>query len=121
MRRYSLSWLTCAALIALGTTSAFAQGSEAAASATQASAGTTPSAKQIRKANHLLEKQVRRELVHVKGLDSSNVVVVARGSVVTLGGSVPDASQMPLAVSGAQRVSGVTEVRNSLQVRMPVP
>ncbi|MFP6562050.1 BON domain-containing protein [Paraburkholderia sp. B3] len=116
MGKYSLFRLAVAALIALGATSAYAQGSE-----TAASAGPAPSAKQIRKANHLLEKQIRRALVHVKGLDSTNVVVVARGGVVTLGGSVPDASQIPLAMSGAQRVSGVTEVRNSLQVRMPVP
>lgn len=86
-----------------------------------ASASQAPSAKQIRKASHLLEKQVRRALVRVKGLDSTNMVVVARGGVVTLSGSVPDASQIPLAVSGSQHVSGVTEAHDSLQVRMPVP
>ncbi|WP_245616660.1 type VI secretion system Vgr family protein [Paraburkholderia acidipaludis] len=86
-----------------------------------ASTSQAPSAKQIRKASHLLEKQVRRALVRVKGLDSTNVVVVARGGVVTLGGSVPAASQIPPAVSGSQHVSGATEAHDSLQVRMPVP
>lgn len=63
------------------------------------------------------EKQVRSALVRVKGLDSGSVVVVANGSVVTLGGSVPDASQIPTAVSAAQGVKGVSEVHNSLTIK----
>jgi hyperosmotically inducible periplasmic protein len=115
------SRLTVGVLIGLCASNAYAQSSETATSPTEASANAAPSAKQIRKANHLLEKQVRRALVHVKGLDSTNVIVVARGSVVTLGGSVPDGSQMPIAVSTARGVSGVTEVHNSLQIRQPGP
>jgi hyperosmotically inducible protein len=70
-----------------------------------------------RKANRLLSKQVRTALAKVKGLDSGDIVVIAKGSVVTLGGSVPDASQMPLAVTAAQGVQGVTEVHNTLSIK----
>jgi hyperosmotically inducible periplasmic protein len=82
-------------------------------------ASGVPSAKAIRKANRLLSKQVHRVLVKIKGLDSSAIVVIAKGSVITLGGSVPDASQIPLAVSAAQGVQGVSQVHNSLAIKQP--
>jgi hyperosmotically inducible periplasmic protein len=77
------------------------------------------SAKEVRKANRLMSKRVRTVLVKVKGLDSTAIVVIAKGSVVTLGGSVPDASQIALAMSAAQGVQGVTQVNNRLTIKAP--
>jgi hyperosmotically inducible protein len=104
------------ALVVLAAATVHAQGSETEAVA-QASAGSVPSAKSIRAANRQLAKTVRRTLVKVKGLDSGNIVVVAKGSTVLLGGSVPDASQIALAVSSAKGVKGVGTVNNSLSVK----
>lgn len=71
----------------------------------------------MRKADRLLAKQVRRALVHVKGLDSTRIVVIARGGDVTLGGSVPEAGQIGLAHTAAQGVSGVRSVSDSLNLK----
>lgn len=116
MKKQSLIKSVIGACVVLGTAAAYAQTSDTA-SIGLATVGSAPSAKETRKANRLLEKQVRSALVRVKGLDSGSVVVVANGSVVTLGGSVPDASQIPTAVSAAQGVKGVSEVHNSLTIK----
>lgn len=106
------------ALIMLGAVTAYAQTNDNAGAA--ATAENYPqSAKQIRRADHLLAKQIRKALVHAKGLDSGDVVVSAKGSVVTLGGSVPEASQIPLAVATAKEVKGVTEVHDAIRVKAP--
>ena len=109
---------------ALGAPAAHAQpqgDSGVAASAPAPAPAMTPAQNRraIRKADHLLAKQVRRALVHVKGLDSTQVVVVAHGGDVTLGGSVPEAGQIALAHAAAQGVSGVRSVRDSLSVKAP--
>jgi hyperosmotically inducible protein len=109
-----MKW-TVGAFFVLGAAAAYAQTSDTEATAPAASAA--PTAKEMRKANRLLSKQVRTALAKVKGLDSGDIVVIAKGSVVTLGGSVPDASQMPLAVTAAQGVQGVTEVHNTLSIK----
>lgn len=116
MKKHSLIKCAVGAFVVFGTVAAYAESSDTASTAS-AAANSAPSARQIRKANRLLAKQVRSALVRVKGLDSSGIVVIAKGSVVTLGGSVPDASQMPLAVSAAQGVKGVSEVHNSLTIK----
>ncbi|WP_296663621.1 BON domain-containing protein [Paraburkholderia sp.] len=72
-----------------------------------------------RKADRLLAKQVRRALVRVKGLDSSRIVVIARGGDVTLGGSVPEAEQTGVAHAAAAGVSGVRNVTDNLSVKAP--
>lgn len=105
---------------ALGAQAAYAQ--PQGDSAVTASAPTmTPAQNRraIRKADRLLAKQVRRALVRVKGLDSTQIVVIARGGDVTLGGSVPEAGQIALAHTAAQGVSGVRSVSDSLSVKAP--
>lgn len=114
----SLIKVAVCACAVFGAAAAYAQTSDTTATAPEM-ASAAPSAKDIRKANRALSKRVRSVLVKVKGLDSSAIVVVAKGSVVTLGGSVPDSSQIPLAVSAAQGVDGVTEVHNSLSIKQP--
>jgi hyperosmotically inducible periplasmic protein len=107
---------------AIGAPSAYAQpqgDSGVAASAPAPAMTPAQNRRAIRKADHLLAKQVRRALVHVKGLDSTQVVVVAHGGDVTLGGSVPEAGQIALAHTAAQGVSGVHSVRDSLSVKAP--
>lgn len=116
MKKHSLMKLTVGAFFVLGAATAYAQTSDTEATA-PAAASAAPTAKEMRKANRLLSKQVRTALAKVKGLDSGDIVVIAKGSVVTLGGSVPDASQMPLAVTAAQGVQGVTEVHNTLSIK----
>lgn len=118
MKTHSLVRWMVAAFVALGTAAAYAQTSDTKTGAPAAVSSATD-AKAMRKADRLLSKRVRRVLVKVKGLNSSAIVVIAKGSVVTLGGSVPDASQIPLAVSAAQGVEGVTEVHESLTIKQP--
>lgn len=107
-------------LVAVGAANAYAQDGAASAS-TVVPASTAASAKALRKterkANRQLAKAVRRALVKVKGLDSSQIVVVAKSGAVLLGGSVPAASQIDLAVSAAKGVNGVSAVNNSLTVK----
>jgi hyperosmotically inducible periplasmic protein len=105
-------------LALLGMSAAYAQASNAGSTTATATAPAS-SQSQIRKANRLLSKRVRQTLVKVKGLDSSAIVVIAKGDKITLGGSVPDASQIPLAISAAQGVQGVSEVSNSLRIKQP--
>ncbi|WP_025600300.1 BON domain-containing protein [Burkholderia sp. WSM2230] len=83
--------------------------------ATAVSSGTNNKA--LRAANRKLQQTVVRALSHTRRLDASNILVVARGGVVTLAGSVPAAEQIDLAVSAAKAVSGVSEVRNDLTIR----
>lgn len=71
----------------------------------------------IRAENRALQKAVLRSLSKTKGLDASNIVVVARSKMVTLNGSVPEASQVELAIAVARRVSGVGDVKSNLGVR----
>nr|WP_241030967.1 BON domain-containing protein [Paraburkholderia sp. Ac-20347] len=65
----------------------------------------------------MLAKSVRRALVKVKGLDSTNVVVLAKNGDIVVGGSVPDSSQIPLAISTAQGVADVKSVKNALTIK----
>lgn len=116
MKKHNLIKWVVGGFVVLGTAAAYAQTSDTA-STESAALSSAPSAKETRKANRLLAKQVRRALVRVKDLDSGSVVVIAKGSVVTLGGSVPDAGQIPRAVSAAQGVTGVSEVHNSLTIK----
>jgi hyperosmotically inducible periplasmic protein len=118
MKKASLITTLACSLLVLGTASAWAQdqSSDAAASA-PAMSSTAQSPKAMRKANRLLSKNVQRALVKVKGLDTSNVVVSAKNGAILLGGTVPEADQIQLAVTTAQGVSGVTSVQNALRVR----
>ncbi|MCA8336499.1 BON domain-containing protein [Burkholderia multivorans] len=95
---------------------AHAQMAGSDAEPTTAVSGTADK-KALKAANRKLQKTVMRSLSQTRGLDASNILVVARGAVVTLAGSVPKAEQVELAVSTARAVSGVTEVRNDLTIR----
>jgi osmotically-inducible protein OsmY len=67
--------------------------------------------------NRRLQKAVVRRLSQTRGLSASNILVVARNGVVTLGGSVPASDQFDLAVAATKGVDGVSEVKNDLTVR----
>jgi hyperosmotically inducible periplasmic protein len=118
MKRHNIIKWTIGVLLTLGVVTAYAQSSDTTAYA-PASASPAQGAAAQRKANRLLSKQVRRVLVKVKGLDSSAIVVIAKGGAITLGGSVPEASQTALAVSAAQGVPGVDSVREKLIIKAP--
>jgi hyperosmotically inducible periplasmic protein len=81
------------------------------------STGTSLTKKQIRHQNFALEKTVRHTLQKTKNLDSSNIVIVARGGNVTLEGSVLEAGQIDLAGESAARAPGVKHVDNRITVR----
>jgi hyperosmotically inducible periplasmic protein len=105
------------ALVMLAAVTVHAQVSAGdAGSAVPENAGGTSKAS-IRAANRALQIGVLRSFANTRGLDVSNIVVVARSGVVTLGGSVPDANQVELATAIARRVSGVSEVKSNLSVR----
>lgn len=82
-----------------------------------ASASGITDKKAIRAENRKLQRAVLRSLSATRGLDVTNIVVVARGGAVTLGGSVPEGGETDLAVSVARGVAGVIEVKNGLTIR----
>lgn len=107
-------------LVAMGAANVHAQaGATPASEVAPASAPASQKAlrKAERKADRQLAKAVRRALVKVKGLDSGQIVVVAKNGAILLGGSVPTASQIDLAVPAARGVRGVSTVNNGLTVK----
>lgn len=126
--RRTAGTLLAAAFCVFGVVGAYAQpeGDSGDSGVTGAAAEKRPAEKRpaanwklMSKADRLLAKQVRRALVRVKGLSADRIVVIARNGEVTLGGSVPDAQQIGVAVATAKGVSGVREVTDSLSVREP--
>lgn len=110
--------ITCALsiVVMLCAASAHAEASQSEA-APSASMSTAPSAKEIRAENRKLRKAVLLSLSRTRGLNADGIVVIAKGGVVTLAGSVPAAGQIDLATSVAKLVNGVSEVNNSLTVQ----
>ncbi|TCF96788.1 BON domain-containing protein [Paraburkholderia strydomiana] len=80
-------------------------------------ASSVPGKQSLKAANRKLQKAVLSSLTRTRGLKAGNVLVVARGGIVTLAGSVPDADQVELAMSATRAVNGVSEVRNNLAIR----
>lgn len=113
MKAFSAIKMIGGALVVLASLNAYAQGSDAAATA-----GTTaPTAKQTKAANRALQKKVRATLARTKGLTVGNIIVRARDGAVTLEGSVPEQAQVDLATNAAQGVAGVTSVKSALTIR----
>lgn len=118
-----------AAMIALSALSAAAQepqggaasapdavSAASAVASASASASGSESRKATKAADRKLRKQVAGVLARTKRLDASRLLIFAKSGVVTLSGEVADAEQAALAVSAAQRVPGVGEVRNRLRI-----
>lgn len=78
--------------------------------------------KDTRAANRQLVKDVRRALKDARnqGLRFRNITVRANNGVVTLTGSVPEASQIDLAINTAKGVPGVESVNSRLAVRSEI-
>ncbi|MEN2468796.1 BON domain-containing protein [Burkholderia sp. GS2Y] len=102
-------------MIALSAAAQEPQGG-AASTPASASASSSESRKVTKAADRRLRKQVAGALARTKRLDSSRLLIFARSGVVTLSGEVADAEQAALAASVAQRVPGVSEVRNRLRI-----
>ncbi|WP_112171603.1 BON domain-containing protein [Paraburkholderia unamae] len=122
MRSNSLLGTVAIAVLLVSGSHAYAQESGEATNPAVASAPqAAPSAKAQRKAQHQanrkLEKAVRNALVHTKGLQMSNVNVLARNGKVDLVGSVPDESQIQRAGDVASAVAGVVSLNNALHIR----
>ncbi|MBB5467475.1 hyperosmotically inducible protein [Paraburkholderia sp. Clong3] len=115
MKAFSAIKMIGGALVVLASLNAYAQSSDAAASA--APAAMAPTAKQTRAANRALQKKVRATLARTKGLTVGNITVRAREGAVTLEGSVPEQAQIELATNAAQGVAGVTSVKSALSIR----
>ncbi|MFM0008096.1 BON domain-containing protein [Paraburkholderia dipogonis] len=95
-------------------------GVRSASAADSSSVSTDASSKkQIRANNRALSHAVRQSLTKVKGLDSSRINVLTRGSTITLAGSAPDQSQIESAANAAGKVGGVSHVDNRLTVYEP--
>ncbi|APA89144.1 BON domain-containing protein [Paraburkholderia sprentiae WSM5005] len=73
-----------------------------------------------RKANRALRRQVYAAIGKHKEISAGNISVTARGSVVTLNGTVTDASQVNQVAEIAKGVPGVTSVINKLTVQKPL-
>jgi osmotically-inducible protein OsmY len=94
-------------------------GATSASTYAQTDGTNTPPAskKEVRKQNHQLEQKVRHALTATRRLDSSSIVIIARGGAVTLDGDAPDDEQIQLAADTTSKVGGVTTVTNNLHVR----
>ena len=104
---------TIAALAALDVQALAADASAPAASAPSAWAAR----KGAHKADHLLEKAVRKALAKDKAVDVTHVSVRARNGAVTLLGSVSEQGQVEAATQATQGVAGVTSVDNALTIK----
>jgi hyperosmotically inducible periplasmic protein len=108
--------IACTAAIATASmfsNAAFAQDAQAASATQPASHPTRSSA---RHANHKLEREVRVALTHAK-IDTTDILIRAKGSKVALIGAVPDQNMIPSASEVAGKVAGVTAVQNLLILR----
>jgi osmotically-inducible protein OsmY len=107
--------LISGALIVVVSINASSQTSESASTSTQSSMAPESggSAKATRQANRALNKKVLHALSK-GGVNTSRINVIAKGSAVTLAGSVTDASQIDKAAEIAKGVPGVSSVKNSL-------
>jgi osmotically-inducible protein OsmY len=115
MKAFSAIKMIGGALVVLASLNAYAQSSDAAATA--APTASAANAKQVRAANRALQRKVRSTLARTKGLTVGNITVKARDGAVTLAGSVPEQAQIELATNAAQGVAGVTSVNNALTIR----
>lgn len=113
--------LAGAGLIALASAHTWAQGSETGAGAASNQAAVAASggmsAKDARKANRALRRQVYAAIVKHKEINAGDISVIARGGAVTLDGTVTDASQIDKVTEIAKGVPGVASVTNRLTVK----
>jgi hyperosmotically inducible protein len=68
-------------------------------------------------ADKALARQVRRQLVHTKGIDASEVTVGVKDGVVLLRGILNDAEQVERVEAAVRKVPGVKSVDNQLTVQ----
>jgi len=85
--------------------------------AQDAAAPGTVSKSQIRQANNALAHRVRGALGRQK-IDTSDVRVLAHSGAIFLEGTTQDQDQIERAGAVAQKVSGVTSVRNDLTLKV---
>ena len=111
MKTNRATHLAAGAFVVLASINTYAQSSQP----TEASVATAASsAKEMKAANRALQKAVIRALTKTKGLRASLITVRAKDGAVTLEGTVPEQSQMEMAMNAAKGVPGVTSVKNSL-------
>ncbi|MEM5439516.1 BON domain-containing protein [Paraburkholderia diazotrophica] len=87
------------------------------ASALAASGATAPA--NGRKADRALRRKIYAAIGTHKEIEAGNISVIAKGGVVTLNGTVEDASQIDKVAEIAKGVPGVTSVTNKLTVKKP--
>jgi len=73
--------------------------------------------KDIRAQNRDTAKTVRKALYSEKGLNSDRILVVAKGQVVTLEGTVPEEEQIALAEAAVKKVPQVQKIINLISIR----
>jgi hyperosmotically inducible protein len=69
------------------------------------------------KEDKALVLRIRRQLVHTKGIDPSNVMVAAKGGTVLVRGAVSDATQVSRILDAVRGVPGVKSVVNELIIQ----
>lgn len=74
-------------------------------------------AKSQRAANRALRRRVYAAVVKHQEIDAGNISVVARGTAVTLDGTVSDTSQISKVEEIVKGVPGVASITNRLTVR----
>jgi hyperosmotically inducible periplasmic protein len=97
---------------------AYAQSNAASVATPDSSSAvaSVPNRKAVKAADRKLARAVRYAIEHVKGLDATRIAIVARNGNVTLTGSVPEGSQVDIAVQQAKSVAGGSPVVNRLTV-----
>jgi osmotically-inducible protein OsmY len=95
-----------------------AQGEAASApyaSALEASGASAPATG--KKADRALRRKVYTAIAKHKEINAGSISVTAKGGVVALNGTVPDANQIPKVEEIVKGVPGVTSVTNKLVVQ----
>ena len=72
-----------------------------------------------KKANRALRRQVYAAIGKHKEISAGDISVIAKDGMVTLNGTVTDASQVDKVAEIAKGVPGVTSVTNKLSVKKP--
>ncbi|MFC0398718.1 BON domain-containing protein [Paraburkholderia rhizosphaerae] len=113
---------TVGALMLVGSIHAWPQGGDDAKMASGGAAASAPgvaSRKSAKQADRALRKKVYAAIAKYKAIDAGDISISAKSGVVTLYGTVKDASQVNQVAEIARNVPGVTSVVNKLAVTRP--
>ncbi|MCP3722691.1 BON domain-containing protein [Paraburkholderia sp. CNPSo 3272] len=119
MKKTTVAGLAIATLVAAASMSAWAQGDASTPAGAQAASATAaaPAVPTDRQANRAMRRKVYAAIGKDKSINAGNISVGAKGSAITLNGTVSDTAQIARVEEIARGVPGVTSVTNKLTVK----